>query len=403
MGLCSQIKRERRNTPPATGSAAGVRRFAIPPNPCMDNLINISILPEAAPPPPADADPISTDCGNGPGSRANAVKSCFRSKLLFTPDLYNLIAQTYERLAAQMKPDGVLQEYLVRDLARCMVQDERASDRLLLDDLRVIERAGTCHDIDAAARTERLAAKLRQSASLTAGILSRSKHGAMYLINQWLYIEEIIKNTSGLDEEQRQVCFDLLGIDCIMRRGSPRVPHADDSKALLALVSREINRHRANLARHLNDCDASEQEMAKLGIGTIRDSATRNLRADQRRIRNRFDWLMTTFEKLRAGTDPATLIDPDTGKPVAPGPQPCPVKKPAPPAPEPPPPPPPPDSEPEAEPEPEVPVAGPEPSMPPLSEGISAELREVLRVATGSILGPKATPAAHAAGPPSSA
>ena len=63
-----------------------------------------------------------------------------------------------------------------------------------------------------------------------------------------------------------------------------------------------------------------------LGIVGARDNATRLLRADQNRARRRFSWALNTLDMLRQGADPASLIDPDTGKPVTPGARPTAVK-----------------------------------------------------------------------------
>jgi hypothetical protein len=109
------------------------------------------------------------------------------------------------------------------------------------------------------------------------------------------------------------------------------------------------------------------------------------LRADQNRARRRFSWALETLQTLRKGADPATLIDPDRGKPIAPGPRPTAVREKATAAATSPPP----------EPEP-APSPSPAPSVPPLPEGISVDAKEMILVAAGSFLGETATSQAPA-------
>jgi len=101
------------------------------------------------------------------------------------------------------------------------------------------------------------------------------------------------------------------------------------------------------------------------------------LRADETRAHRRFRWAQETFEKLRSGVDPATIIDPDTKAPIKPDASTAPVSEPepAPAAAETPPPPttPPP------------PEAQTEPPQPPLPKDCSDEDAETLHIAAAAI------------------
>ena len=103
-----------------------------------------------------------------------------------------------------------------------------------------------------------------------------------------------------------------------LRNGSRQVPPADDEPAILAMVERELARHRANLERSLNKSDELERKAASLGLVKERDRITRGLRSDEARARKRFQWAWECFDKLRNGMDPATLIDPETSQPINP-------------------------------------------------------------------------------------
>jgi hypothetical protein len=386
-----------RNHPGILSSSAkeraheSLRRFVNTPPPILgDDLSQLRIIPgngnDPAPPPLANAEPVESLAGAGLGSRANAVKGTFRSKILFTLEMFEAIQKASERFTAVLKPVGALEEYLVREMARSSTQDGKCAEQLEVDGLRVVERVGTSWDLDKSARVDKLGTKLAESPRLVAGELGRTKHGALYLINQWSALDEAIATNGGLDEPQRQVAHDLLGIDHAYRNGSRQVPSGTDAPGLKALVPRVLGRHRDNLERTLNACDTAEHKMAMLGLVSLRDATSRLLRADENRARRRFSWAMDTLWMLRAGADPAGIIDPDTGKPVVPGPRPTAVREKAPAAAAPPP-----------EPEPER-APSPAPSIPPLPEGISVDAKEMILVAAGSFLVETATSPAPADG-----
>jgi hypothetical protein len=298
--------------------------------------------------------------------------------------MFEAIVKACDKFTAILKPVGALEEYLVREMARSSTQDEKCSEQLDVDGFRAVERVGTSWDMDNAARIDRLGARMAKSPQVVAGELGRSKHGALYLINQWSALDEAIATNGGLDEPQRQVAFDLLGIDHVYRNGSRQVPAATDAPGLKALVARELGRHRDNLEQTLNATDTAERKMATLGLMSRRDATSRLLRADQNRARRRFSWALETLQMLRKGADPATLIDPDTGKPIAPGPRPTVVREKAPAAPAPPPP------TPGTAPAPATAQAPPEapaaPTAHPLPDGLSTEAREMFLVAAGTVM-----------------
>jgi hypothetical protein len=63
---------------------------------------------------------------------------------------------------------------------------------------------------------------------------------------------------------------------------------------------------------------------------TERDSITRGIRSDLNRALKQRDWAAQVFERLRRGEDPATIIDPDTKKPIKPDATVAPVPEPEP-------------------------------------------------------------------------
>jgi hypothetical protein len=129
-----------------------------------------------------------------------------------------------------------------------------------------------------------------------------------------------------------------------------------------------------------------------LGIARERDAETKNLRSDQTRARRRLSWAWGALTMLQNGVDPATIIDPDTKRPVAPGPHASPAPEPTRAAAPPPPAPAPPPAE----------ASPPVPSIPTLPEGCSAEAKEMWLIAAGAVLSKKvmASPADEPEPPP---
>ena len=351
---------------------------------------------------PLDAEP--ENAATDPGSRANAVKASLRAKTLFPLEMLNSIMDRTREFSIKVRPDGALESYLVRELARSSVIDEKVSDQLQINDLREVEKVGGAWDIERSVNAATLGSTLGESPQVVSETLAATKHGALYLIKQWSYLEDSVKTNGGLSEEQRQVAYDLLGVDHIYRDGCSQVPKGTDTQGLSALVARELFRHRRQLERVLNDCDASERGMAMIGIVDRRDNASKLLLASQGRARRRFSWAWRLLKELRAGADPSTLIDDETGKPVVPGPplvavrpRTRPAAAPAAPSPTPTPPTPPPSSPPPA------PAASAEPSIARLLAGLPAEAKEMFLVAAAAVLNAKTASVADEPEPPPTA
>ena len=246
------------------------------------------------------------------------MKAGLRAKILFRAPMQALIDERCRDFSAQLRARSLLDSWLCLEMARASVKIDVAHELLTINQERVLGRVETQWDEDAAAREDRRAKGLQDQPYDVARELGRSKHGTLLLISRWEALGEAVAANQRLDEAQIQMAYDLLAIPKVLRNGSRQVPAADNAPALLALVERELGRHRANLERSLNAADQSDREMARLTIVKERDSVTRGLKADLSRAERRFKWAEEVFHRLRQGVDPATIIDPDTKAPIKP-------------------------------------------------------------------------------------
>jgi len=347
MGQCSRRKRQQKHNLKNGHSPQAAPRTASRPtgDPVLDFLGNINLTdlltppsgprpePKPEPEPEPEPEPAGQDTAQESGysaSRWNSYKDGRRARVLFPPPVQTLIDELTRDFAAQLKARTKLDYWLCKEQARSSVQIDICGELLIADKARVLERVESSFDADCAERIDRLAKKLPLEPYDVARELGRSKHGTLLLISRWEALGEAVASNHRLDEVQVQIAYDLLAVPLALRNGSRQVPPADDEPAILALVAREVARHRANLERSLNESHELDRKAAGLGIVKERDKITRGLRADETRAHRRFRWAQETFEKLRNSVDPSTIIDPDTKAPIKPDASTAPVSEPEP-------------------------------------------------------------------------
>jgi hypothetical protein len=266
---------------------------------------------------PGEFDP-ATLFESGTGPRFNSLKDSLRSKLLFPIEMKVAIVELTRAFGKQHKPTTKLEWWLVGEMARTTIQIDICCDQMLINDMLVIEKAGSAWVEQCQERAQRLGARLTKSPHVVKGALERTKYGALYLIDKLELLKDVIDSAGCIDEEQRQSFFDLVGIDHVYRNGSPRIPAGTDAAALSALVVKEIERHRSNLAESLIKSDRQEQQAAMVGISRFVDAETRRLKSNQSRARRRLTWAWDALKWLRMGVAPADIIDNESGKPLDP-------------------------------------------------------------------------------------
>jgi hypothetical protein len=399
MGQCSRRKRQQRHNLKNEHSPQAAPRTAARPtgDPVIDFLSNINLTdlltnPSGpTPEPKPEPEPAGQDTAQESGysaSRWNSYRDGRRAKVLFPPPIQTLIDELTRDFAALHRARTKLDYWLCKESARSSVQIDVCGELLIADKARVLERVESSFDADCGERADRLAKKLPLEPYDVARELGRSKYGTFLLISRWEALGEAVASNHRLDEAQIQIAYDLLAVPLALRNGSRQVPPADDEPAILALVGREVARHRANLQRSLNESHELERKAAGLGMMKERDKITRGLRADETRALRRFRWAQETIEKLRQGVDPSTIIDPDTKAPIKPDTSTAPVSEPEPEpaaAESPPPPPSPPPATPTS---PEVQTESPQRPLPKVGSEDDAEMLLIAAEVVGELFGP---------------
>jgi hypothetical protein len=227
------------------------------------------------------------------------------------------------KFAGRIKPSDGFEEFLVGQMARGAVQSEFAGEQLLLNEALAVGRIDDRWEEDRREDADRLGERLSKSPCRVARALGRTKYGALYLVDKLTSLGESIAANGGLDPQQRDYLFDILGVDVVLRNGSARVPAGDNGPALAATVEKEKARLITKIERSLDGQDLKEQSAARVGIVRVYDQETRNLRSNARYADRRYQWAWAALCLLRAGADPSTIIDPETKKPIVPVAQPA--------------------------------------------------------------------------------
>jgi hypothetical protein len=251
------------------------------------------------------------------------------------------------RLREELRPEGELQSMCVREIARAGVQFDVCHEQMLEDNIRVSEKTDADWHDDRTREAARLGARLAADPYQVNLHLEATLQGASWKLYRWRLLAAEAGENQALDEPQRQLAFDLLGVPGECRRGTSEVPAGNDVAGLVALCAREMKRLETHIVLELEGRDTRARAMTRLGIPmAASDTVTRRIKSNASRAHKRVVWATDTLRALRAGVSPATIIDPETHRPLqaeataaAPEPsrpqaqpQPAPAPAPAPPA-----------------------------------------------------------------------
>jgi hypothetical protein len=378
----NRARRHHQNSAQGNGHSPAVQAWAnvAPPPPQGVEEVPISVcdaLNEASAP-PREEDEGAAESGYNK-SRHNATTHGMRSEKCFPPTMAVLIEERTAALIAENHPRSTFETWALCEFARTSVQVEVGAKRLLEDEERVVAWvSGPGWQSDASAAAERLAGRIGAHPYRIRRELERTKQGTNVLIDHLEGLADAVRSKNGLDDIQRGLLFDLLGVPLPLRDGTRRVPAGSDGPALLRCIEQEIARHHANLTSTLDQRDRDAQLQAINNPHTYIDKHRRLLRSDLARVQKQMVWAKEAWEQLRQGADPGSIIDPRTHRPINPDAVAAPAwKRAAATAPPPPPPPPsqppPPPSDGEAA---EEASAAADPDLPLIPDWLSPEARE---------------------------
>lgn len=153
------------------------------------------------------------------------------------------------------------EEWLFARMITATVQVEACQERLFKLTASSAARALGSWDEDREKEVHQLAAGLHRQPSLIYHRLLCSKHGCLWLIEQWTGLGESIDAAGEWTEAQKQRAFDLIGRPLEFRSGSPCQPGETPSE----LVVREVARLQEKIANGLAQLDNLRRGMAARG------------------------------------------------------------------------------------------------------------------------------------------
>jgi hypothetical protein len=257
-------------------------------------------------------------------SRGNGLRDGMRSRVVFPANMAEEIADLTDAYIEDYVPRNVIEAWLVSEIARTTVQYRKAGAQLDADPARVKERArGPEWEVDRNAVVTALVGRLKRDAY---GVIRKTeaiKQGAEWALYMWQGLEDNVASTGHLTEAQRDRAYDLLGEPVELRPASRKLPASDAPDELRTLFRREIARLQA-LLPGLVARDQKLRAQAAEGVPLEPDAITRTIKSNESRAHRRLRWATETLDKLRAGVPAESLIDPETGAPIRPGPMPAP-------------------------------------------------------------------------------
>jgi hypothetical protein len=219
-------------------------------------------------------------------------------------------------LTAELFPKTALERMVLREMARSGVQTEVSHQRLLASIKRMRETVDEWWDDDRRQAVDRLAARLERDPGRIRNQLENSLHGALWCLEQWRGLGASAAHNGSLTEAQRALCCDLMGVGPLVRDNPATVPACDNQPAILELVARQVQRLESRIERVLKERDRTARSKVRDGQSDPQDAESRRHRSNESRAQKRMAWAIDTFQALRRGVSPATIIDPATKQPL---------------------------------------------------------------------------------------
>jgi hypothetical protein len=214
-------------------------------------------------------------------------------------DLAAAVAARTADYAEEFAPATPFEEILVGQMGLASARLARCAEMAIADLGRCVRRAELCWERDRRQVIEDLGAKLPKDPARVSRALRRSKQGADWLIERWEGLGEILKANGTWDDAQRRLAEDLLGVP-IELRNSGRLPSSSDSKALAALVARQVADLRADQEAVLDELDEADRELTVAGMPMEEDAITARLRKYEASCRRDLHWAQAELRRSRA-------------------------------------------------------------------------------------------------------
>jgi hypothetical protein len=109
-------------------------------------------------------------------------------------------------------------------MAKAAAQKEHASNLMVVDLMRSMERAELSWDSDRREYIENLGARLSRDPSRAASALERTNQGAAYTLQHWERLRWTLQANKVWSDELRPTALDLLGIELKYRADNPVLP-----------------------------------------------------------------------------------------------------------------------------------------------------------------------------------
>jgi hypothetical protein len=268
--------------------------------------------------PPADEPrPGRTPEGSAQSCR-NAIRDGCRSLKEFPATMQQRIDAKEAELIADLKPTNALERILITEIARATIKVLVCEEELSIDHDRLKEKGDSEWDADRRREVNNLAVRLPRDSRRVAHALEETLHGAEFCLESWRDLGASVAQNGGLTEPQRQLACDLMGISPLSRDNFSKVPACDDKQGLLALVTREVKRLETKIILELKGRDNALRVQARRGLSMPPDATTRRIKSNESRATKRLTWSIQTFNQVRWGLAPDTIIDPATKQPLRP-------------------------------------------------------------------------------------
>jgi hypothetical protein len=233
-------------------------------------------------------------------SRANAVKSSLRSKVVFSADMASRILERNSVLEDQFDPQTRYEQMLVADMALAKARIDRSAELLTANEDRAVDRTLNYWEHDQEARALKLKKRLARDPEGIAHALSGFKQGAELLIRDWQGLAVAIETTGDWNEDQRSLALDLLGVSHVLRVGNGLFPPTLDKATLAQTAAREIARLAARKDTWLDEHDEYNQDDTLQGLDHDENATTKRLKRYENMAKRDYDKAFAELTRVRA-------------------------------------------------------------------------------------------------------